>query len=291
MWAHFLFSPALANVSVKNIKNIQKQSELLFPSQCRLQLWQWQPLAPSGELLRGSLLLWEMLSRPFSHTEAWYGARNVRCEEIRKAEDVQNLGWSRCCSIAFAFDIAAHECFSIWSECTGSSAIKVMSLLAYKSVAWAWASLVMTKNQKGSWYCNMIISWINLIIPEKETYWMSLLCITEITTARYFMDLPREHELVSCLRESLEGPVKASANISIEECDGKWPGSSMFRDAYSGRSKQNRFKWDTVSLSQLQWLWYWYFWSFNPTVADWRYIHVSRVNFRTEVPWQKCLLS
>ena len=132
---------------------------------------------------------------------------------------------------------------------------------------------------------------INLVIPEKETYWMSLFYITEITTARYFMDLPREHELVSCLRESLEGPVKASANISIEECDGTWPGSSMFRDACSGRSKQNRFKWATVSLSQLQWLWYWYFRSFNPTVADWRYIHVSRVNFRTEVPWQKCLLS
>ncbi len=130
---------------------------------------------------------------------------------------------------------------------------------------------------------------INLIVPEEETYWMSLLYITEIMTARYFMDLPREHKLVSCLREALEGPVKANANISIEECDGKWPGSSMFEDAGSGGSKHNRFKWATVSLSQqVQWLSYWYLNSSSqPTVADWRYIHVSRVKFRTEVPWQK----
>ncbi len=92
IWAHFLFSRALAHLAVINTKNIQEQSGSNFPSSCRLQVWPWQPFAPSGELLRGSLLLWEMLSRPFSHTEAWDGAWNVRCEMWR---DVKRLRCSK----------------------------------------------------------------------------------------------------------------------------------------------------------------------------------------------------
>ena len=35
------------------------------------------------------------------------------------------------------------------------------------------------------------------------------------------MDLPKEHEMVRCVREGLEGPSKAKANITSEECLGK----------------------------------------------------------------------
>ena len=39
------------------------------------------------------------------------------------------------------------------------------------------------------------------------------------------MDLPQEHHLVRCLREALDGPVKAKANVSYEECNGKQLGT------------------------------------------------------------------
>ena len=35
------------------------------------------------------------------------------------------------------------------------------------------------------------------------------------------MDLPKEHDMVRCVREGLEGPSKAKANITYEECSGK----------------------------------------------------------------------
>ena len=45
--------------------------------------------------------------------------------------------------------------------------------------------------------------------------------IPDAICCRYFMDLPKEHDMVRCVREGLEGPSKAKANITYEECSGK----------------------------------------------------------------------
>lgn len=47
-------------------------------------------------------------------------------------------------------------------------------------------------------------------------------CIGLGPIQRYFMDLPKEHDMVRCVREGLEGPSKAKANITYEECSGKY---------------------------------------------------------------------